>query len=54
MGVEEDLLYRIENGVAWLTMNRPQVGNAMTPEVRDRMRDIINDLNVQLRSARRS
>ena len=46
MGVEEDLLYRIENGVAWLTMNRPQVGNAMTPEVRDRMRDIINDLNV--------
>jgi len=46
MGVEEDLLYRVENGVAWLTMNRPQVGNAMTPEVRDRMRDIINDLNV--------
>ena len=46
MGVEEDLLYRIENGVAWLTINRPQVGNAMTPEVRDRMRDIINDLNV--------
>jgi 2-(1,2-epoxy-1,2-dihydrophenyl)acetyl-CoA isomerase len=45
MGVEEDLLYRIENGVAWLTMNRPQAGNAMTPEVRDRMRDIINGLN---------
>ena len=45
MGVEEDLLYRVENGVAWLTMNRPQVGNAMTPEVRDRMRDIINGLN---------
>jgi 2-(1,2-epoxy-1,2-dihydrophenyl)acetyl-CoA isomerase len=46
MSVEEDLLYRVENGVAWLTLNRPQSGNAMTPEMRDRMRDLINELNV--------
>src|SRR5262245_910180 len=45
MGVEDDLLYRVENNVAWLTINRPQSGNAMTPEVRDRMRDLINELN---------
>lgn len=45
MGVEEDLLFRIENGVAWITLNRPQSGNALTPEMRDRARDIFRSLN---------
>lgn len=45
----EDLLYREENGVAWITINRPENGNSMTPEIRDRMRDIINGFNGQYR-----
>jgi 2-(1,2-epoxy-1,2-dihydrophenyl)acetyl-CoA isomerase len=45
MGVEEDLLFRIENNVAWITLNRPDAGNALTPAMRDGMREIINGLN---------
>ena len=43
----DELLYREENGVAWLTINRPDNGNSMTPEIRDGMRDIINGFNGQ-------
>ena len=43
----DELLYREENGVAWITINRPDNGNSMTPEIRDGMRDIINGFNGQ-------
>lgn len=33
------LLVRIENGVAWITMNRPEVKNAINDELRDRLID---------------
>ncbi|MEO0601181.1 MAG: enoyl-CoA hydratase/isomerase family protein [Myxococcota bacterium] len=32
--------------MAWITIDRPQVGNALNPPGRDRIRDLINDLNV--------
>src|SRR5262245_56993135 len=31
------LLFRVDNGVAWLTMNRPQVKNAVDDELRERL-----------------
>ena len=31
------LLFRVENGVAWLVMNRPEVKNAINDELRDRL-----------------
>jgi 2-(1,2-epoxy-1,2-dihydrophenyl)acetyl-CoA isomerase len=35
--IDEELLARVENQVLWLTLNRPDAGNAITPDVRNRM-----------------
>jgi 2-(1,2-epoxy-1,2-dihydrophenyl)acetyl-CoA isomerase len=35
--IEEQLRYRVEDGVAWITLNRPEAGNALTPDQRNRM-----------------
>jgi 2-(1,2-epoxy-1,2-dihydrophenyl)acetyl-CoA isomerase len=35
--LEEQVLHRVEDRVAWITLNRPEVRNAMTPEQRDRV-----------------
>jgi 2-(1,2-epoxy-1,2-dihydrophenyl)acetyl-CoA isomerase len=45
MGVEEDLLFKVENGVAWITFNRPQTGNALTPDMRDYAKDLFKSLS---------
>jgi 2-(1,2-epoxy-1,2-dihydrophenyl)acetyl-CoA isomerase len=42
---DDELLYRVENGVAWITLNRPESGNALTPTMRDGIRDIVNSFN---------
>jgi 2-(1,2-epoxy-1,2-dihydrophenyl)acetyl-CoA isomerase len=42
---DDELLYRVENGVAWITLNRPEAGNAMTPEMRDQLREIVTSFN---------
>jgi enoyl-CoA hydratase/carnithine racemase len=42
---DDELLYRVENGVGWITLNRPQAGNALTPTMRDRIRDIVESFN---------
>jgi 2-(1,2-epoxy-1,2-dihydrophenyl)acetyl-CoA isomerase len=34
---DPDLLRRVENDVAWFTLNRPDAGNAMTPPMRDEL-----------------
>jgi 2-(1,2-epoxy-1,2-dihydrophenyl)acetyl-CoA isomerase len=41
--LEEQLQHRVEDGVAWLTLNRPDAGNAITPDVRNRMIDLLAD-----------
>jgi 2-(1,2-epoxy-1,2-dihydrophenyl)acetyl-CoA isomerase len=33
----DDLLRRIEGGVAWITLNRPDAGNALTSPMRDQL-----------------
>ena len=43
--MSDDLLYRVENGVAWITLNRPESGNALTPAMRDGMREIVESFN---------
>lgn len=32
-----DVLRRVENGVAWITLNRPEAGNAITAEMRTQL-----------------
>lgn len=48
----EDLLYDITDGVARLTLNRPDAANALTPDQRNRMIEIFdevgNDLSVRV------
>ena len=34
---EPDVLERLENGVLWLTLNRPDAHNAVTPDQRNRL-----------------
>ena len=43
--VDEELLAKIENDVLWLTLNRPDAGNAITPAVRNRMIEHLEDAN---------
>jgi 2-(1,2-epoxy-1,2-dihydrophenyl)acetyl-CoA isomerase len=41
----EDVLRRDTNGVAWLTLNRPDAGNAMTPGMRDQLADWLDEIS---------
>ena len=43
--IEEQLLHRVEDGVAWITINRPDSGNAITPAVRNRVIDLLAEAN---------
>ncbi|MBM3671699.1 MAG: enoyl-CoA hydratase/isomerase family protein [Actinobacteria bacterium] len=42
---DEDLLSTTENNVRWLTINRPDSGNAITPDVRNRIIDHLAEAN---------
>ena len=33
----EDLITKVEDGVLWITLNRPEAANAITPDQRDRL-----------------
>ena len=37
----EEILHRLEGGVAWITINRPDVRNAIAPAHRDRMIELL-------------
>ncbi|HEY6317701.1 MAG TPA: enoyl-CoA hydratase-related protein [Acidimicrobiia bacterium] len=43
--VDEELLARVEDHVLWLTLNRPDAGNAITPAVRNRMIEHLSEAN---------
>ncbi len=50
--VDTDLLWEVaDNGVAWLTLNRPDAANAITPDQRNRIIELLEgasgDLNVR-------
>jgi 2-(1,2-epoxy-1,2-dihydrophenyl)acetyl-CoA isomerase len=48
VSIEEQLQHRVEDGVAWLTLNRPDAGNAITPDVRNRMIELLEDASGSL------
>ena len=44
--IEDQIRLELRGSVAWITIDRPEVGNALNPPCRNRIRDLINDLNV--------
>lgn len=46
--VDKELLVEVEDQVLWLTINRPDAGNAITPDVRNRMIDHLADASGSL------
>ena len=46
--VGTDLLRRIEDGICWITLNRPDAGNAMTQFMRDQIADWVLDASSDL------
>ena len=50
--VDQELLATIEDQVLWLTINRPEVGNAITPIIRNRMIEHLDhaDSDVDIRA----
>ena len=43
--LDEQVRLEYRGAAAWITIDRPQAGNALTPPSRDRVRDILNGLN---------
>ena len=39
--LDEQVRHRVEGGVAWITLNRPEAGNALTPDTRNRVVDLL-------------
>ena len=47
-GAGDDVLYRLEDGVARITLNRPEAGNAITPAMRNQMVVWLNEASADL------
>jgi 2-(1,2-epoxy-1,2-dihydrophenyl)acetyl-CoA isomerase len=47
-GVGEDVIQRIEDGVAWIVLNRPDAGNAMTAAMRNQISDWLGEASADL------
>jgi 2-(1,2-epoxy-1,2-dihydrophenyl)acetyl-CoA isomerase len=41
--LDDQVLHRVEGGVAWITLNRPEAHNAITPDQRDRVIALLAD-----------
>jgi 2-(1,2-epoxy-1,2-dihydrophenyl)acetyl-CoA isomerase len=46
--LEEQVLHRVDERVAWITLNRPEVRNAITPQQRNRVVDLLEDASASL------
>jgi len=46
--LEEQVLHRVEDRVAWITLNRPEVRNAITPDQRNRVIDLLEEASRSL------
>ena len=46
--LDEQLIAREDGGVLWLTLNRPEAANAVTPDQRDRLIDLLDDASARL------
>jgi 2-(1,2-epoxy-1,2-dihydrophenyl)acetyl-CoA isomerase len=43
-----DLLHEIDGGIAWITLNRPDAGNALTPDQRNRLIALLEEASGDL------
>ena len=43
--LEEQLRHHVDHGVAWIVLNRPDAGNALTPQQRNRIVELLDDAN---------
>ncbi|MDE0493935.1 MAG: enoyl-CoA hydratase/isomerase family protein [Acidimicrobiaceae bacterium] len=48
--IEEQVHLDYRGQVAWITIDRPEAANALNPQCRDRVRDILNGLNTSHRA----
>ena len=48
--LDEQVRLEYRGAVAWITIDRPEAGNALNPPSRDRIRDILNGLNTSHRA----
>ena len=48
--LDEQVRLEYRGGVAWITIDRPEAGNALNPPCRDRVRDILKGLNTSHRA----
>jgi 2-(1,2-epoxy-1,2-dihydrophenyl)acetyl-CoA isomerase len=46
--LDEQLTVREDGGVLWLTLNRPEAANAVTPDQRDRLIELLDDASGRL------
>jgi 2-(1,2-epoxy-1,2-dihydrophenyl)acetyl-CoA isomerase len=46
--LEDQVLHRVENRVSWITLNRPEVRNAITPDQRERVIALLDDASAQV------
>ncbi|MEI7592379.1 MAG: enoyl-CoA hydratase/isomerase family protein [Actinomycetes bacterium] len=46
--LDDQVLHRIEGGVAWITLNRPDAHNAISPDQRDRVISLLTDASEDL------
>jgi 2-(1,2-epoxy-1,2-dihydrophenyl)acetyl-CoA isomerase len=46
--IGDDLIRRIEDGLCWITINRPDAGNALTQYMRDRIAEWVRDASADL------
>jgi 2-(1,2-epoxy-1,2-dihydrophenyl)acetyl-CoA isomerase len=46
--LDEQLTAREDGGVLWLTLNRPEAANAVTPDQRDRLIELLDDASGRL------
>jgi 2-(1,2-epoxy-1,2-dihydrophenyl)acetyl-CoA isomerase len=46
--LDEQVLHRIDQGVSWITLNRPEAHNAITPDQRDRLIWLLSEASAEL------
>jgi 2-(1,2-epoxy-1,2-dihydrophenyl)acetyl-CoA isomerase len=46
--LEEQVLHRVENRVSWITLNRPEVRNAITHDQRERVIELLDAASAQV------
>jgi 2-(1,2-epoxy-1,2-dihydrophenyl)acetyl-CoA isomerase len=46
--VGDDLIHRIDEGICWIILNRPDAGNAMTQFMRDQIAEWVRDASADL------